>query len=97
MATTISGIAKLSNFENHDMSFVIVQNAESSPHDPIVDGIRLPPLNTTNFEYSPYEFGACNGWRYWLLADKSNDTYGSFPKRQSAPADSFPPQIIEDL
>ena len=61
METTVSDIAELSNFKDHEMPFPMWQAPEATNHDQEFFGIRVASYNATMFEWSPLEFGAWQG------------------------------------
>ncbi|KAF2169207.1 hypothetical protein M409DRAFT_36163 [Zasmidium cellare ATCC 36951] len=125
MATTVSGIAELSKFREHNMPLPLWQAPQLVANDTSFYGIRVPADNAAIYEWTPFEVGSWTGpeeffptkylgtkmsdglpvdncvvgydkasfmlgmaadaWNYWLLEAYSNNTLGSFAKRNTEP------------
>lgn len=61
METMLSGVAELTNFEDHEMPFPMWQAPQGTPNDIEFFGIKIPFYNATMYEWNPLEFGAWQG------------------------------------
>ncbi|KAK4503621.1 hypothetical protein PRZ48_004536 [Zasmidium cellare] len=61
MATTLSGVADLSNFREHNMPLPLWQAPQLVASDTSFYGIRVPADNAAIYEWTPFEIGSWTG------------------------------------